>query len=572
MGEGDKGPAAALFTISLIGPFSLETADGVRIAVSSKRGQALLALLATSAKGERARGWLQSMLWCNRPADQAKSSLRKELSNLRKTVNAHGAQVLNADGALVWLDLDVVTIEGQRAPGDQEFLEGLDIAGEEAFEDWLREQRAVSANIAVPAASESPPLTDSTAANPVPSAAQPTIQSAIAVLPFVCTMDSPDAEYAIHGLIDDLINRLSRLRWLPVIAKSSSFAVGQYAGDARVAGQRLGARYIVEGTLRPATGGFRLTISLSDTQEGRSLWSDTIDLPDLPNLADAPVIDGPMAGITAALDHRIDQSEQLRALSQSTGTDEFRDLVWKARWYLVRLTDGDIATARELLDRALAINPSAPEVLIEKAWLEVRRLWLHRGSEDEIRNLRKAAQQAIFADPDNARGHLFAGIAEFWLRQPLRAEGLLRQAIELNPSLVMAYSQLGSVLHHIGKRTEAIAALHTAKRLSPNDFDLFFVEGELAMAHLAEQNFEQAIIHAEASLSRRAAYWSAHVAKINALVALDRIDQARGAYTELLQAQPNFKVKFVDWLPYLDTGQNAVLRNGLNQAGAPNDH
>ena len=143
MGAGTEASSAEpLFTISLIGPFSLETADGTRITVSSKRGQALLAMLATSAKGERARGWLESTLWCDRPADQAKSSLRKELSNLRKVVNGHGAELLNADSGLIWLDMDILNVEAERTQGDQEFLEGLDIPGEESFEDWLREQRA----------------------------------------------------------------------------------------------------------------------------------------------------------------------------------------------------------------------------------------------------------------------------------------------------------------------------------------------------------------------------------------------------------------------------------------------
>lgn len=560
MGEGKEAPdAGPLFTLSLIGPLSLETAAGVRIGVSSKRGQALLALLATSAKGERARSWLESMLWCDRPSDQAKSSLRKELSNLRKVVNAHGAELLHADSALIWLDTDILEIEAERTCGDQEFLEGLDIPGEESFEDWLRKQRAEAVKKPVTIRAPAPPIA---ATAPFE---EREVKPSIAVLPFSSAMAGGDLEFAVHGLIEGLINRLSRLRWLPVISKSSSFALDSDAGDARVAGKRLGARYIVEGSVRPADDGYRLTISLSDTEKGQTLWSDTIDLPDLTNAA---AIDAPLAGITASLDHRIDQSEQRRAFDQSTGNDGFKALVWKARWHLVRLTNADIARAHELLDQALAIDPSAPEVLIEKAWLEVRRLWLHRGSEDEIRTLRKAAQQAIFADPDNARGHLFAGIAEFWLRQPLRAEGLLRRAIELNPSLVMAHGQLGSALHHIGNRTEAITSLETAIRLSPNDFDLFFVEGELAMAHLAEGNFEQAIMHAEASLSRRAAYWSSHVAKINALVALGRIDEAKLAHRELLQAQPGFKPKFVDWLPYLDVGRNAALREGLNQAAA----
>ncbi len=330
----------------------------------------------------------------------------------------------------------------------------------------------------------------------------------------------------------------------------------------------MGARYIVEGTVKTAPQGFVLSISLTDGDSGQSLWTDNIALD---AIEDPLAIETALTGIAAALDHRIDQSEQMRALAGGSTNAGLRQLIWKARWHLAQLSSQDLAEAAALLDRAARLSPASPEVLIEKAWLTVRQLWLNRGTDSDIRGLRKAAQRAILADPDDARGHMIAGIAEFWLHQPSRAEGLLRRAVELNPSLVMAHAQLGSALHHSGLADEAIVCLETARRLSPNDVDLFFTEGELAMAHLALGNFDKAIDHAEASLARRAAYWSSHVAKINALVMLGRLPEAQAAYADLLESQPQFEPRFIDWLPYRDTSRNAALKKGLNQATPQTD-
>ena len=556
------------FRMYLAGPFALTAPDGSRIAVSSKRGQALLALLATAPNGERTRRWLETILWCDRAAEQAKASLRKELSNLRKLLAISAPELVGADNNRVWLMTDQIwidLIDGDPDPGEQ-FLEGLDLTGEENFEDWLRVQRSDLEG------RDRPRLANPVLPDLPQAAAKPDGQLAIAVLPFRLEPEHAEREYAALGLAEDLINRLSRLRWLPVIARSSSFAIGTGPVDIRTAGKMLEASYIVEGVIRHGAEIVTLRISLSHAESGRVHWSENLELDSMDSPAAlAPVLDG----ITAALDHKIDQSEQMRAAATYAGSSasaaDIRNLIWKARWHLVRLTDDDMATAADLLAHAYAIDPSLPEILIEQAWLTVRRLWLHRGSEDEIRALRKMAQKAIFADPDDARGHMIAGIAEFWLGQPLRAEGLLRRAVELNPSLVMAHAQLGSSLHHKGDRLEAIAALETARRLSPNDFDLFFTEGELAMAHLAQGNLEHAIRHADASLSRRAAYWASHVAKINGLVGLGRVDEASRAYRDLKEAQPGFNASYIDWLPYLDPGRNKALKDGLNLAASAND-
>ena len=120
----------------------MEDVDGLRVRISSRRSQALIAMLATARNGERTRAWLQAHLWSTRAESQAKASLRRELSNLRPLLNTGPRELLRADHERVkieLLQLDVDPIDEHR---DAEFLEGLEIPGEEEFEDWLREMRS----------------------------------------------------------------------------------------------------------------------------------------------------------------------------------------------------------------------------------------------------------------------------------------------------------------------------------------------------------------------------------------------------------------------------------------------
>ena len=547
------------YKLSLLGAFRFENRAGERIQVTSKRARALLALLVLAPNGERSRRWLESMLWSARSAVQAQASLRKELFNLRRLLGEDEPALIGADANSIWIDCDAISVDVLKAAplADSLFLEGLDLEGEEAFEDWLRERRQELA-----ARSD----TD-IAASSKPTASR-NLDLAVAVLPFEVESGSDDLEISAFGIGEELINRLSRLRWLPVIARSSSFSVPPEARTAREAGALLGARYVIEGSLKPMNEGFRLQIGLGDAQSGQLIWSEGYDLDRVDDFAS---IEASLAGITAALDHKVDQSEQSRALTMQSDYADVLQLVWQARWHFSKLTEQGMDEAGRLLDQAHKLAPMSAEILIEQAWLTIRNLWLRRGTPDEIRALRKFAQKASNADPDDARGYMVCGIAEFWLYRPERAERLLRRAIDLNPSLVMAHAQLGSCLHHQGACEDAIATLQRARRLSLNDQDLFFTEGELAMAHLALENFEAAIDHAEASLARRAAYWSAHVAKINALIGLNRWDAARSAHDELMEVQPDFRAHFIDWLPYADAAFNAQLREGLNQARARHD-
>jgi len=546
------------YRLNLIGTFRLFDPDGRRIEIASRRGAALIAILAMSPAGERKRPSLQDRLWGSRGAEQAAASLRKELHRLRPLVNAGGAALLTTVGHDVRLDLSQVAVDarGDRAAegGAGEFLEGFDIPGEEGFEDWLREQRQLLQTPAAIAAPDAEPMAGDFAGRP-----------ALAVLPFRNLTDDPGAPYIAEGLSEDLIDRLSRLRWLPVIARSSSFSLAEGQTGLVAVRDRLGAKYVLEGRLRGARGEAWLSASLSDAESGHVIWSQRFQLPEQ---RAGPEMEAFVAELVGVLDSRIDHAEQERARVLAPSDHDVSQLIWRGRWHLNRFTRDDAEAARRLFEEALALDPSSPEALIQATFARAWHLWAVRGTEAEVQEMRRLAQRAIIADCEDSRGYMLAGVAEMWLRRPERASALLRQSISLNPSLAMAHAQLGGCHNLMGDPQAAVTCLAVARRLSPNDMHLFYLLGELAMAHWIEGRQAEAIALADEAIVRRPAYWYAHLVKINALVDAGYEAPARSAYREMLAAKPRFEPGYMAWIPFVDAAWNARLAEGLRRAMA----
>jgi class 3 adenylate cyclase/TolB-like protein len=383
---------------------------------------------------------------------------------------------------------------------------------------------------------------------------------ALAVLPLSNLTRDEANGYLCEGLSEDLIDRLTRLRWLPVVARSSSFAFPSERLDPRVIGQRLRAKYVLEGRLQTDGAGFAVALRLSDASTGYSMWSYRVPLPaDRSQDALDPVV----AQLVGILDAKIDYSEQVRARGQRQNRPELNDLLWRGRWHLNRLTRTDSEIARKLFDQALELQPDSSEALIQATFCLAWSLWAQRATDDKIVEMRRLAHRAIQADPDDGRSYMLAGIAEMWLRRPDQARTLLERAIALNPSLSMAYAQLGTRFNLVGEPAAALEQLRTAQRLSPNDPHLFFMIGQMALSFWMQDKWTDAIEHADQSLIRRPGYWDALVIEINALVGSGDLAAAGCTVEELLAVKPNFTPEFLEWLPFTNSLWRRRLADGL---------
>jgi TolB-like protein len=554
--------AAKRFTLGLFGPFRLLKPDGERIEIPSKKGVAVIAMLAMARDGERTRGWLQDRLWGMRQHAEARGSLRRELSNLRKLLNRDATTLLICERDRVRLRLELIDVDARLVPGQaetEEFLEGVDIAGENGFEEWLREQRSTFAQqtrsrppvtgLVRPSEADLPRLP----AHIVDTSLPPTGfegSPALAVMPFA-NMTGQDAhDYLAQGISEDLIDRLSRIRWLPVIARNSTFSFP--AGtDRKLISKSLGARYLLEGRVRRDQQAYLIAASLIDATNGHTVWTQQFELE---SLTSRDSLGQFVTELVAHLETRIDHAEQIRTRSKRPDSLSVSDLIWRGRWHLNRLTRADSAMAQKLFAEARELDPDSPEALIQSTFAMGWAIWAGRESKERVLEMRKLAQEAIYADRDDGRGYMLAGIAEIWLRHPIAARELLRQSISLNPSLALAHAHLGGSFNLSNEPQQAIPHLRSALRLNSNDLHDFYTLAELALSFSLLGKWTDALEHAHHALARRPAYWYAHMIRINALARMGELDLARDALNELLAVKPNFSRRYIEWLPFIDRG------------------
>lgn len=572
--------------MSLLGPFSLLDAEGREIAPRGRKACAILAMLATGPQARRSRKWLQDRLWSDRDGAQGAASLRHALYEIRQSLGDQRS-LLEADTFVVSLDttrllIDVNLDEAleQFAGEPPEFLEGIDIRDDE-FEEWLREQREywrdrlrdksqrARAELRLPsgihsvAASEpsrtvSPPHTDDFLDAIIARLSDPVLRRlAVAVLPFQNKTGNADLAYFTDGLSEDLVERLSRVRWLPVIARSSSFTVAGIANSHATMSQRLGARYLIDGSVSMQGDRYVLRVDLNNAEAGVVLWSSTFDLP---VAIDTDALEEVLADIVGRIETNIDFCEQRRAIEGAQLGSPYDEHVWRGRWHLNKLTRRDAEIARHYFDLALLTNPEAPEALIQSGLWHLWHIWTLRGSQEDVKTIMPDLKRAYQADTSDARGYTLMAIAQSWLRNQEQAIGNLSQAIEINPSLVKAYQQIGTCHYLVDEPEKAIPHLEMSIRLSPSDPHLFVSFGELAMAHLMLGQHLEAMNFAARALTYRPHYWYAHVVR---LASIERSGD-RGALEAARRVFADSGIRLTErdfeWVPFKDQKWVAELK------------
>ncbi|MCV0405374.1 MAG: hypothetical protein K5872_04000 [Rhizobiaceae bacterium] len=591
-----------VLTVNLIGPMTIIGPDGRDCTPKGRKSCALVAMLAVAPDGRRGRRWLQSHLWSDRGDRQGAASLRQALLEIR---NSFGPwrDAIRSDALVAALDLKRVALdiesESTRSPPSEirEFLEGLDIRDPE-FEDWVRDQRSYWSAYFEQMATTVPrngahspdagPMVADTALargadRTKPSSASPSYspafgrflndrisveglrrRTAIAVVPLLNFTGVAEQDYIAEGFSESLLDRLSCLRWLPIIARSSTFGFRQPSRDLIAIADQVGARYVVDGELFLEAGEMAVRVGLTNAETGLSMLSRRYGLA---RTEISSAIHDVLTEIVATLDFQIDLAEQQRAGTVESHLNAFDEHLWRGRWHVNKLTRRDSDIALQHFQAALDISPDAPEALIQLAWCQLWRLWVTRGSQAEIEEVKKIARRALTGDSSDARAFALVGTADMWLRRADDSIRSLRKAIELNPSFAFAHRQLGTTLYLCGRPSEAVGPLQTGTRLSPNDQHLFVNFGELGMVSLMLGDPKGAIDYAAHSLMLRPAYWYAHLVKINGWKEIGDVAQHGRALEAYAAVGGSPTDRHFDWLPFVEAHWPAKLRAGMQPLG-----
>ena len=534
------------FSLSLLGPFHLADRDGVPRPISSKKGVALIAMLATSPNGERGRAWLQERLWGSRGEVQARASIRRELSNLRTALGEAFDDLLQVDSGRVRLRLETINIDvvrlqpdgwapiGPTSP-DAEFLEGLDIRGEPGFVGWLKLVRTALEDARRPRSFGGDPRPPRPALRAPPaSGGEPDATVKVWLPPVDDSSGRTPISAVARSTASEIAGLLARVRWLRVVAGAESRAV------------EVQPTLVVERAIVESEAGESVEVRLLRAPTRELIWSERVSSPGATGVPRASV------RLTAQLVSRIEREEQARGSVEDVSSDDFRALIWHGRWRLNRLTRTDAALAARLVARAVALAPRSSEAVIQKAVAFAWEKWAQRAPRSDFFALADLARQVMQLDPDDSRGYWLAGVAETWLENSNAGVAWLRRAIEIEPTFEPAHAQLGSALNLADRPQEALDALAIALSLSPNDTHLFFRYTECALSLLLLGRFEESAAQADRALLLRPGYWYAQTLRLHAYAQLGRLDDARRAAAELKRLHPDFSEDYLAWVPFVD--------------------
>ncbi len=288
---------------------------------------------------------------------------------------------------------------------------------------------------------------------------------AIAVLAFENQSGDPEQEYFADGVTDEIILALSRIDWLMVISRGSTFAYKAQRVDVRRVGKELGVHYVVEGAVRKSGDRVRVTAELVDAQAGEQLWADRFDR----SLDDVIDLQEDVAGtIVARIDDRLKEAERDQA-TQKQGRMTTWDAFQRAMWHFYKFTEEDAEIAKAQLAELSGRVPGFAGVQATLALLQLRKLLFGdtEGLDDILQEAQRHASKAVESDEKSS-------IARIALSRVCMFQGKYDQAIDeahmavsLNPSSSAAYMNLAGTLLWGARAEEAMPAIDQSIRLSP---------------------------------------------------------------------------------------------------------
>jgi adenylate cyclase len=391
---------------------------------------------------------------------------------------------------------------------------------------------------------------------------------AIAVLPFVNLSTDPEQEYFADGLADDILTRLSMWRWVPVIARNSSFSYKGRHVDIKEVGRALGARYVLEGSVRRSGHRLRVTGQLIDATTGHHLWAERYDRV----LDDVFAIQDELTeGIVGALEGAVGKAETERARLKPPASIDAWDCFLRGWWHLQQFTREDFAAAEPLFLAAARRDPGlagAHSGLAVLRNLEGFFLW----SPDPRRAFAEAkasALAALAADPLDPFSHSVLALGLAAAGQHDEALAMSRKGVEINPSFARGYNVLAVVHQFRGEPEASIVAAETAIRISPNDVLLPNFLATLSAGHYLARDYAKAAEVARLGVLRGPNHPLAWRHLANALGQLGRIDEAREVLARCLELMPGFSSKAAARasLPFRDEAVFQHTLEGLRKAG-----
>jgi adenylate cyclase len=398
-----------------------------------------------------------------------------------------------------------------------------------------------------------------------------TERPSIAVLAFTSMSGDPDQEYFSDGITEDIITELSRFSELLVIARNSSFRYKGQCVDVRQVGRELGARYVLEGSVRRAGDRIRVSAQLIDATTGAHRWAERYDR----KLEDTFAVQDEVARrIVAVLAVHVDKAETERALAKPPAAWLAYDHYLRAAHRFVLFHSSfdkeDLLQVRRSLDQALAIDPNyvRAHALRSKSYIE---LWIHRWDDvcpwpAAIDGAYQSAREAVRLASDLSDAHVALGWALSFTRQHDAAIAAFERATELNPNLTDHHFAWALLV--AGDPARAVQTLEAQMRLDP--FYLPRVPSLLGFAYYLLGRYADALAQLQAAVPRAPDHGHSRRYLAATYAQLGQLDKAREEAAEALRIDPWFTINQAIYAKICKRPEDGERFNdGLREAGFP---
>jgi TolB-like protein/class 3 adenylate cyclase len=390
----------------------------------------------------------------------------------------------------------------------------------------------------------------------------------IAVLPFTNMSGDAEHEYFADGIAEDIITGLSRLRWLFVIARNSSFAYKGRNVDVRQVGRELGVRYILEGGVRKGGNRVRITGQLVEADTGNHLWAERYDrAPDDVFAIQDEITDNVIGCIQPEL-YAAEHGRVQRKPPQNLGAWES---FVRGMFLYSRHSDKGTKEALDMLARAIELDHNYAQAHGLRAVCLAWRAF--QGWEDRdtvFAEVAEGANRAVACDPQEPWAYLAHGFVAQAKRRNSDAVGAFSRAIDASPNFAYAHGLLGSAHSAGGRPAQAIECIDRGVRLSPRD--IFGDEYHLyyAFAHFQAGRYAEAASAALLAIQQRPDHPVLYIMAAASCGLGGETEKARGLVTQLTSLVPNVSAADLEKnFYYCRQDDRTRLAMGLRAGGLP---
>jgi adenylate cyclase len=388
----------------------------------------------------------------------------------------------------------------------------------------------------------------------------------IAVLPFEKMSGDPEQEYFADGLVDEITTALSRFHWLFVIARNSSFTFKGKAVDIKEVGRRLGVRYVLEGSVRKASGKVRITGRLVEAATGAHIWADGFerDLTDVFALQDEVTV-----AVVSAIRPKLLQTELAMATRRRPENLTAYDFYLRARQQYYLATREGVAEGLRLAHRALELDHQFGSAAALAGLFHMQNVLFGYAIDPQFERKEAVRLVCLALSVDDSDPDILARASSIWAFMVGDYESAIEtadRAVALNPNS-FAWVDRAWVYKVAGLPEEAVRSFERAIRMSPVDPGLFETFAGMGYAFIELGRFDEAIVAGKKALRQNPSYSPAYRCLASAFALLGRDAEAREAAARLLELDPAFTISA--WIARGRQSNAKLLIEGLRKAGLP---